>query len=137
MFLDHCESRQAPLSMLLGDFNMERHQVHSGIWTEICGWSDCSSEGTCLASAAPRRIDWMLASRALQHRIAKAHLCWCTGLTTHVMQAVDISLGKPPQYLQWVPPEAYPEPVALPLDAEGASRRACHLYQADWRRAKA
>ena len=79
----------------------------------------------------------MMASRALQHRIKSAHLCWSTGLTTHAMQIVDISIGKPPQYLQWVPPEAYPEPAITPIDADSASRGACHLYQADWKLAKA
>ena len=73
----------------------------------------------------------MLASRALQHRIKSAHQCWSTGLTTHAVQIVDIFMGKPPSYLQWFPPEAYPEPVVLPIDADGASCRACHPYLAD------
>ena len=52
-FLDHCESHKAPLAALLGDFNMEQHQIHSGVWLDACGWRDCSDQGTCLASIPP------------------------------------------------------------------------------------
>ena len=137
-FLDHCESHHAPLAMLLGDFNMERHQVPSCIWLEARGWSDCSSEGTCLSSAQPRRIDWMIASRALQHRTVMYHLDWCTGLATHALQAVDITMGTPSQYLQCPPPEAYPEPAAAAASVvDELNRQACLLYTEDWNKAKA
>ena len=122
----------------MGDFNQEMHQVQSSMWLGACGWQDISAAGTCLASTPPRRIDWMFISRALQHRVIATHLDWTTGLTTHALQAVDITLGIPAQYLQWVPPEAYPEPIsASACMLEEANRAACASVSNDWRRAKA
>ena len=126
---------KAFMPMLLGDFNMEKHQVRSGVWMDACRWSDCSDEGTCLSSAVPGRIDWLLASRALQHRIVKSHLNWGTGLATHAFQAVDITTGTPSQHLQWVPPEAYPEPLTTsPSAVEAANRRASRTDRSFFRR---
>ena len=137
-FLDHCEGQQAPLALLVGDFNLERHQVPSCMWLEACGWSDVAAAGTCLASTPPRRIDWMMASRALQHRMVGIHLDWTTGMATHALQAIDVTLGTPAQYLQWAPPEAYPEPADITANhLEEASRRACATVDSDWLKAKA
>ena len=96
-FLEHCEAQNAPLAMLVGDLNMERRQVPNGMWLDVCEWRDLMDAGTCSQGATPRRIDWLMASRALQHRVAATQLSWTTGLTTHAWQAVDIVIGSPGQ----------------------------------------
>ena len=94
-FLDHSEGQGAPLAILVGDFNQTRQQVPQAHWLDFCQWADMSDEPTCLAGKAPRRIDWLVSSRALQHRIAGKQLQWDSGLSTHAWQALDLTRGTP------------------------------------------
>ena len=81
--------------MLMGDINMTRQQAPLASWLDMCQWADTFDLPTCLAGKSPRRIDWMVASRALQQRLAAKQLRWDTGLSTHAWQTVDITRGSP------------------------------------------
>ena len=82
-FLEHCEAGGAPLAVLTGDMNMTGQEAPLASWLDLCQWSDTSDRPTCLAGKDPRRLDWMIVSRGLQHRVTGRHLRWDTGLATH------------------------------------------------------
>ena len=109
---------------------MTRQQAPQASWLDLCQWADASDQPTCLAAAAPRRIDWM------EHRIAGKHLQWDTGPSTHAWQSVDVVRGVPTHDNQWVPPKAYQPPVDPGADLEEASANACAQYAHDWEKAK-
>ena len=116
--------------------NMTRQEAPLASWLDLCQCSDTSDRPTCLAGKNPRRIDWMIVSRGLQHIITGRQLRWDTGLATHAWQTIDITTGTPSQYTQWVPPEAYPEVDVTPQALSEASAAACRRYAADWIRAR-
>ena len=131
-FLEHCEARGAPLAMLVGDMNMTRQQAPRAGWLDMCQWTDVSDLPPCLAGKTPRRIDWMVSSRALQQRLVAKQLRWDTGLSTHAWQAVDITRGVPSLYTQWVPPTAYPDIEVTAQELSAAAVASCNCYADDW-----
>jgi hypothetical protein len=106
-----------------GDFNMEFEQLHCLYSLVASEWTDIGTEPTsiCSRSITPRRIDLLLANRALIATIEGYTLDWDTGIPSHAVQFIDVSGSPPPLYPAWQSPPPLPLPV-LPISPEEAWR---------------
>jgi len=107
-WLEEAEVSGEP-ALVVGDFNATRDEVAATRWYDAVGWYElggAKQPATCLPSKGrPRRIDWMLANRALQPAVrGDVQVRWDLGLKPHAVQMVDFELQETRVYAKWMPP---------------------------------
>ena len=85
-------------ALLAGDFNQEWQDIPTARDMATSGWADLGDAPTCAPGNARRasRIDVLLANRQCQVRAGRPVVDWATGIPTHAVQLVDLTVGPSP-----------------------------------------
>ena len=91
-------------TLICGDLNQDVASLDCAVNLALGGWADLGRAPTCVARGAKRarRIDVMLANRALAARAGEAGLSWVTGLCTHAYQWTEVDFGRRDRVPTWV-----------------------------------
>ena len=137
--MDLAESKGAVGCCMGGDFNCVVAELPAAGWMQACGWSDISSEPTCVTarSLSPSRIDSMFLNRFLTPLVADVQVRWDTAVPVHAVQLVQVMVDNNRSHRAWKAGHKYDECQMNTEQMEDLGQKLVASARHEWHEAKA